>query len=110
MNNNFSYTGKVTGISGEKAGMSFLIANTGTMIGRDPTVCHIIMRKSAGVSRIHCFITYNNANGTYVISDRNSTYGTFTESGQKIMPGNSIALKHGERFYLGSPQNMFEVG
>ena len=110
MYGNFSETGKVTGIVGEKAGMTFLIANTGTMIGRDSAVCQIIMRKSAGVSRLHCYITYNNANGTYVISDRNSTYGTFTENGRKIMPGTSVALRRGERFYLGSPQNMFEVG
>lgn len=99
----------IIGVSGEKAGMRFPITGNGIMIGRDPAVCQIVMGNSSGVSRLHCLVSYNVDSGMFIVSDRNSTYGTFTESGVKISPTNSIALKRGERFYVGSKKNMFEV-
>ncbi|MBQ7096672.1 MAG: RDD family protein [Clostridia bacterium] len=101
--------GAVIGVSGEKAGMKFALSGNGVMIGRESAACHIVMKKSAGVSRIHCFVSYNPASRMYIISDRGSKYGTFTERGERITPQKSVALKSGERFYLGSPNNMFEV-
>lgn len=106
----FGGQGRITGISGEKAGMSYAVQGNGIMIGRDPAVCQVVMSNATGVSRLHCLVSYNASNGLYIVSDRNSTYGTFTESGRKISPTNSLALKPGERFYVGSSKNMFEVG
>ena len=99
----------VVGVSGEKAGMRFPITGNGIMIGRDPAVCQIVMGNSTGVSRLHCLVSYNVESGMFIVSDRNSTYGTFTQSGVRVSPTNSVALRRGERFYLGSKQNMFEV-
>lgn len=103
-------TGSIIGISGEKAGMRFPVYGNGIMIGRDTAVCQVIMKNSSGVSRLHCLVSYNPASGMYIVTDRNSTYGTFTENGERITPSKSIALKRGERFYLGSRSNMFELG
>jgi len=102
-------TGSVVGISGEKAGISFPIYGNGIMIGRDPAVCQIVMKKTNGVSRLHCLVSYNPASRMFVVTDRGSTYGTYTESGVRITPQKSIALKSGERFYIGNKQIMFEV-
>lgn len=102
--------GVIIGVSGEKAGQSFIIPHEGLMIGRDPVACQVVMNNSTGVSKLHCFILYNPQNGMYVISDRNSTYGTYTESGRRIHSTNNIALKKGQRFYVGSNKNMFELG
>ncbi|MCH5212201.1 MAG: RDD family protein [Oscillospiraceae bacterium] len=100
---------RLIGISGEKAGMSFPISGNGLMIGRDTVACQVVMAKSAGVSRLHCLVSYNPASGMFIVTDRASRYGTFTESGVRITPQKSMALRSGERFYLGSKQNMFEV-
>ena len=102
-------TASVVGIAGEKAGMSFPIYGNGIMIGRDPAVCQIVMHKSSGVSRLHCLVSYNPSSRMFVITDRGSSYGTYTESGIRITPKKSVALKSGERFYIGSKQIMFEV-
>jgi len=101
--------GAIIGISGEKAGMRFALRGNGVMIGRDPAVCQLVMRKSNGISKLHCYVSYNPASRMYIISDRGSRYGTYTERGERITPDKSIALKSGERFYLGSRNNMFEV-
>lgn len=101
--------GCIVGISGEKAGMSFPIHGNGIMMGRDGAVCQIVLAKSAGVSKCHCLVSYNPQSRLYIISDRNSTYGTYSESGVRITAGRSLALKSGERFYLGDKNNLFEV-
>ncbi len=99
----------VVGVTGEAAGMSFPITGNGIMIGRDPSVCQVVLKNSAGVSRLHCLVSYNSSSGMYILSDRNSTYGTYTQSGIRVTPERSVALKSGERFYLGNSNNLFEV-
>lgn len=101
--------GRIVGIAGEKAGVSFPVSGNGIMIGRDGAACQVVLAKSAGVSRCHCLVSYNPQSGLYIISDRNSTYGTYSGAGVKVTPDKSIALKSGERFYLGDKNTMFEV-
>lgn len=99
----------IVGVSGELAGMRFPITGNGIMIGRDPAACQVVLKRSKGVSRLHCLVSYNAQSGMYIISDRNSTYGTFTGNGTRVTPNKSIALKRGERFYLATTDVMFEV-
>ena len=99
----------VVGLAGEAAGMRFPITGNGLLMGRDPSVCQVVLNKSAGISRMHCLVSYNPSSGKFIITDRNSTYGTYTGSGVKITPERSIALNSGEKFYLGSPENLFEL-
>ena len=105
-----SSSGKaIVGVTGEVAGMRFPITGNGIMIGRDPAVCQVVLKKSKGVSRLHCIVSYNPQSGMYIISDRNSSYGTFTGNGVRVTPDRSVALKKGERFYLAAADTMFEV-
>ncbi|MBQ3149827.1 MAG: RDD family protein [Clostridia bacterium] len=99
----------IVGVSGEVAGVFFPMLPNGILIGRDPSVCQVVFKNSGGISRLHCIVSYNPQSGMFILSDRNSTYGTFTQSGIRVTPDRSVALKSGERFYLGDPNNMFEV-
>ena len=51
----------------------------------------------------------NTLSNMFILSDRNSKYGTFTEKGVRVTPNKSVALRSGERFYLGNKDTMFEV-
>lgn len=99
----------IVGVTGEVAGKRFPIIGNGIMIGRDPSVCQVVLKKSNGISRIHCFVSYNPQSEMYILSDRNSSYGTFTLNGMRVTANKSVALKKGERFYLATLDTMFEV-
>lgn len=100
--------GKIIGISGEKAGAAYMVPSGGIMIGRDPAVCQIVMSNTPGVSRCHCYVTYSAESGMYIVTDHNSSYGTYTQSDVRISSHSGVALRRGDRFYIGSRQNMFE--
>ncbi|MBQ7543222.1 MAG: RDD family protein [Clostridia bacterium] len=99
----------VVGVTGELAGMRFPVNGNGVMIGRDAISCQIVFKHTKGISRLHCFLSYNPASGMFILSDRNSTYGTFTSRGVRVTPQRSVALKSGERFCLATKDAMFEV-
>lgn len=102
--------GQLIGISGEYSGKSIDIDFNGVMLGRDDVSCKVVFFQSTpGISRHHCHVKYNPQTGMFIINDLGSTYGTYSEKGTRIQSGQSIALKNGERFYLGSQANMFEV-
>lgn len=105
----FSGGRSIVGVTGEIAGKRFPITGNGIMIGRDPAVCQVVLKKSSGISRIHCFVSYNPQSGMFIVSDRNSSYGTFTLNGMRVTANKSVALKKGERFYLATANTMFEV-
>jgi hypothetical protein len=44
-----------------------------------------------------------------LLEDCNSLNGTFLESGERLRGGEPRLLRAGNRFYLGSRDNMFEV-
>lgn len=102
---------RIIGIAGKYAGKSVVI-NSGdsVMFGRDEVTCRILFSESTkGISRHHCVVRYLPQTNMFLINDIGSTYGTFLIDGTKIGP-TPTAIKPGERFYLGSQSNMFEVG
>ena len=48
-------------------------------------------------------------NGYILLEDFNSSNGTFFPSGTKVIPKRLYSLKSGNRFYLGTPENMIEI-
>lgn len=103
-------TCKIVGISGEFAGKAFPLPPNGILMGRDTVSCQIIFSTTTqGISRHHCQINFNQQSGMFIINDVGSTYGTFTMNGERIQSGQPMALSSGERFYLGSKSNIFEV-
>ena len=98
------------GISGEFAGQMMYLPQNGIMIGRDTVACQIALSASTpGVSRHHCQVNYNVQTGMFIVNDLGSTYGTFLLNGTRINSGQPIALRPGERFYIGNQMTMFEV-
>ncbi|MGN0164411.1 MAG: RDD family protein [Candidatus Ornithomonoglobus sp.] len=110
---NIAFTGGkhlLIGMSGVNAGKNYTVTNSGIMIGRDSLSCRVLFPGSSkGVSRMHCVVTYNPHTNMYIVSDRNSTCGTYLANGTRIMPSVPMALRSGDRFYVGAPENMFEV-
>ena len=81
------------------------------LIGRDPSACGLAFPgKTPGVSGRHCSLSWDSASENFILTDMQSTYGTYLENGQRLAPGVSCRLRSGERFYLGEKNNMLSVG
>lgn len=100
----------LVGVSGTFAGKSFEIPVKGLLMGRDKVACTVAFPAgSQGISRLHCLVEYNAQTGMFVITDRNSSFGTFLSNGTRITINTPFTIKNGGRFYLGAESNMFEV-
>ena len=54
-------------------------------IGRDSAVCRLVYQDGTpGVSSHHCQVYYDEGEGVFVVTDLNSTYGTFLAGGQRL--------------------------
>ncbi len=101
---------QLVGVSGALAGVAFPVTAQGILIGRDTLSCQVVIPATqVKVSRTHCFLTYNPVSGMFVLNDRNSSGGTYLANGKRVYYGQPAALNRGDRFYLATPQNMFEV-
>lgn len=108
--NDYGRMPELVGVSGPLAGMTYQISDSGLIIGRDSISCQVVLPASqAKVSRIHCYITYNPMSGMFVLNDRNSTHGTYLVNDGRVSYAQPVALKSGDRFYLATPDNTFEV-
>ncbi|MZP29823.1 FHA domain-containing protein [Heliobacterium undosum] len=98
------------GITGEYAG-SVLELREGTLtMGRDPKTCQLVFSpESKDVGRMHCTVRYENANQNFLLEDANSVNGTFLISGERLVPREPRRLRSGDRFYLSTQKNLFEV-
>lgn len=76
-------------------------------IGRSPEMEICITKNANGVSRKHCSI--QRTSGGWMIRDMNSTYGTYTNRKNKLLPGKDYVLLPGEIIYLGGKENAFQV-
>ena len=98
----------VTGISGHFAGKKIEFVEQ-LIIGRDSSVAGLVYPVyDEGISRKHCTVSYDEANGKFILEDCSSN-GTFLSSGERLNPGQQYQLGPGERFYLSSPEELFEV-
>lgn len=108
--NHYARMPELVGINGPLAGMIYQVEDSGLIMGRDSVSCQVVLPASqSNVSRIHCYLTFNPMSGMFVLNDRNSTHGTFLANGRKISYAQPVALKSGDRFYLATPENTFEV-
>lgn len=105
-----SYTSvMLTVLDGTMKGYSMNIDGKVTL-GRDPEVCNVVFPSEAiAVSRRHCAITFNKSTGRVLLEDLSSSNGTYFPSGTRLIPGRLYALRNGDRFYLGLPENLIEV-
>ena len=101
-----SYT--VSGVAGLYRGQTIPVEEGNLVFGRDPKTCNLIFPAStAGISRLHCIV--KKRSGELLLTDCNSSCGTFLENGTRLAPGEETRMELGQRFYLGNRETMFEV-
>ena len=97
----------LTCLSGPLRGQVYLIGKDGVTIGRDITCNVRIPDGTPGVSRRHCCIRWQQ--GVPVLIDLGSTHGTFQGDGRRLPPSYPTQLAAGSRFYLGTPNCLFQI-
>lgn len=97
----------LTCLSGALRGQVYRIGQDGVTIGRDITCNVRIPDGTPGVSRRHCCIRWQQ--GVPVLIDLGSTHGTYQGDGRKLPPSYPVQLAAGSRFYLGSPDCLFQI-
>lgn len=98
---------RVIAIGGTLNGKRYSVNGT-VKVGRDSSKCAIAFPvNTQGVSGIHCEVAFDGA--VCYVKDLNSSYGTFTADGKKLTPNVPQILQSGDKFYLASPENTFEV-
>lgn len=97
----------LTCLNGPLRGQSYRIGQDGILLGRggDCGVCFPANAK--GVSQHHCALRWQQ--GALMLSDLGSTYGTFLDDGRRLPPNYPTVLAVGSRFYLGAPENLFQI-
>lgn len=80
------------------------------LVGRDPTQCGIAFQDGTpGVSKRHCSISWDSVTGDFLVTDLNSSYGTYQMNGQRLTPNAPCRLRAGDSFYVGDPVNVLRV-
>lgn len=88
-------------------GRVYPVENGEITIGREASSNIRYPANTAGVSRVHAKLYWQN--GTLMLMDCNSTSGTFLKRIGKLMPMNPVALQSGDIFYIGEKANSFEI-
>lgn len=97
------------GVSGYFAGQVIELNQNDLNIGRDSKQCQLVYPLTMeAISRKHCTLHFDKHSQSFIIEDH-STNGTYLQSGERIPKGKMIQLRPGNRFYLGSRENMFEI-
>ena len=100
----------VRSLSPQHNGAGFPLNGRQIIIGRNKASCTVVFgEKTPGVSSRHCSLSYDKSSGDFILTDLNSTYGTFLANGQKLVPQTPYHLHSGEQFYLGGEANMLRV-
>ncbi len=100
-------TAELVALGGVLNGRRFPISGV-VKIGRNSNVCTVVFpEQTQGVSRIHCEISFNGS--VCYIKDLNSSYGTYTMDGKKLVPNTPCFLRSGDRFYIASEENTFTI-
>lgn len=98
---------RIQGQSGVFAGRRFAV-NGQVRIGRDPGANDLVYPDGTpGISGHHCVVALTG--GQLTLTDLGSSYGTFLANGQKLVPNQSVTLRPGDRFSLGSEKESFVI-
>lgn len=97
------------GIQGEFQGKRIEIPGSGCTFGRDAASTVHFRSQTPGVSSRHCWLREEKlppmpgGSGTVILlTDNNSTYGTYLADGRRLPPGKAQPLQAEDRFFLGS--------
>lgn len=81
------------------------VSNQPILIGRGSNCTLRFPNNAPGVSGSHCTVQWDAATKDFIVTDMNSTYGTFLMSGQKMQPNQPYRLRAGDKFYLAEQSN-----
>lgn len=100
---------RIQGVSGALAGQRYLLRNSGPVVlGRDPQRCNITFpANTPGVSGRHCGVWVQG--GKVYLQDLGSSHGTFIQPGTRLAGNQSVELRPGDVFYVGSPKESFTL-
>jgi len=101
-------TPQIIGISGYQAGRVYNMGGSMTF-GRNPACKVNYPENHKGISGNHCSLQYDDKNDLFLLTDMGSSYGTFLENSQMIQKNLKITLRHGDKFYLADPNEMFQI-
>lgn len=94
----------------QHGGMVVQLHGQPVQVGRDAAVCRLVYQDGTpGVSSKHCQVYFDQGDGQFVVTDLNSTYGTFLSNGQRIAPNTPVRLAPKSSFYLGEADNTVYV-
>ena len=80
------------------------------MLGRNRAECALVFQDNTpGVSGRHCSVRFDPITCDFILTDLQSTYGTYLENGQRLTAGVPYHLRSGDRFYLGEAANLLSV-
>lgn len=93
-------------VSGPIAGSS--ISGEVVYIGKDPQLCQLVFPENTSeVNRIHCML---HTDGKKIeLRDMRAETGTYLMDGTKLKPDESVEIKAGDSFYLGTKNNLISV-
>lgn len=94
-------------IAGPLQGQTYSVRGSEMVFGRDSTCMIRMPDGTAGVSRRHCCIRWQQ--GMPMLVDLGSSYGTFLADGKQLPPNYPEPVAAGTRFYLGNRGNMFQI-
>ncbi|MFI3212875.1 MAG: FHA domain-containing protein [Eubacteriales bacterium] len=105
-----SSAGSISGLSGMYAGQEIpLAANEELLIGRDNTMCNLIIdQRAEKLSRKHCSITYDGMRGVYMVTDFSSN-GTYIDGGNRLVANMATQMQSGTVIALGNKENRFRL-
>lgn len=86
-------------------GVSAPVSRQPVLIGRGANCALRFPSDAPGVSGSHCTVQWDSETGDFVVTDLNSSYGTFLMTGQKLTPHVPYRLRPGEKFYLADQNN-----
>ena len=90
----------------QHGGMIVQLHHQPVQIGRDPATCRLVYQDGTpGVSSRHCQVYFDEQEQMFVVTDLNSTYGTFLMNGQRIAPNTPVKLPPHSSIYLGEADN-----
>ena len=90
----------------QHGGMVVQLHHQPVQIGRDPAACPLVYQDGTpGVSSKHCQVDFDEQEQMFIVTDLNSTYGTFLASGQRIAPNTPVKLPPHSSIYLGEADN-----
>lgn len=99
----------IVGVQGEFGGSQFPIEPGETIwFGRNSGDCQIVFPKNKKISRRHCSVSYDLQQHYFILTDLNSSNGTWLE-GERIDPSQPAVLQNGDEFYIGDSSNVFRV-